>query len=287
MTTVDPMRSADDAPIPAATVMLVRDGARGLEVLMLRRQESLRVHGGAFVFPGGKVDAEDYGYADAVDPPIADRLRQALGEPDIGADDALAIHIAAMRETWEESGILIGVEDAAAQTVPARADAPEPFSGRTWGRGARLNPFQLVPWSRWITPAGSLTSNRRFDTRFFVCMAPEGQSPCHDEQESSASLWIRPGDALSAYGSGELLLVPPQILTLGHLAACGDAQQVLAHARARTPYVVRPLPMRIAGETLVAYPGDELHPEPNAVMPGPTRMFLREGRYFTSGGKAP
>ncbi|WBY01075.1 NUDIX hydrolase [Ramlibacter tataouinensis] len=264
-------------PTPAATVVVVRDGAQGIEVLMLCRQQALEVHGGVYVFPGGKVESGDRLGGGVVGRETADELCQALGEPGLAPADAVALHVAAVRETYEEAGILLGGSSCAdVCTWIARGESFAQIVRRCAG-GLQLS--NLAPWSRWITPAGSFTSSRRFDTRFFVCAAPDGQMARHDLSESSESLWVAPREALGRYGSGEIKLMPPQILTLNHLSTFPDVGSLMAAARARRPYVVRPMPVEEGGRKLVVYPGDELHAEREPVMPGPTRLVFRDGRY--------
>ena len=274
---MDPQAAAP-SPVPAATVVVVRDGAEGLEVLMLCRQQSLAVHAGAYVFPGGKVEPDDYLYANVLRRDTPEALSQALGEAGLAAADALALHVAAVRETYEESGILLG-EGASSDDLFASVGRGDPFAQIVRRCAGDLRLSTLVPWSRWITPAGSFTSSRRFDTRFFVCVAPGGQLARHDASESSEALWVAPQQALGRYWRGEIKLMPPQIMTLDHISAFRDTSSLMAAARRGRPYVVRPMPLQQGEERMVVYPGDELHVERQQVMPGPTRLFFRDGRY--------
>lgn len=278
-------------PTPAATVLMLRDGAAGLEVFMVRRHERLAVHAGAYVFPGGKVDAEDAVFNDGThldQPPEA--LREALHEPELALPDAVSLYAAAIRETFEECGVLLAHRrgDANAQQVYDGTSRGLPFAQVLRDLGLTLSTERMLPWSRWITPAASFTSTRRFDTRFFVTAAPDGQAALHDDVESSDSVWVTPRAALEKYMRGDIALVPPQIMSLAHLAHLAhdaDAAAVLAGARSRLPYIVRPMPFEEAdGARAIAYPGDVRHAERTPVMPGPSRLVVREGRLVPEGG---
>jgi len=206
----------------AATVMLVRDGASGLEVFMIRRSLRLVFAGGAHVFPGGAVDGID---------------RQA------GED---AFKVAAVRECFEEAGFLLAF-DRAGEVV--RLDDPttaerffryrgeivrgeRPLADVCATEGLRLAVDRMHYVSRWITPEGA---PRRFDTRFFVCAAPERQTPLHDAEETIAHEWVRPGDMLSRHADGAVDLMLPTQRSLQWLQEHGSASAVLEAAAAGTP----------------------------------------------------
>jgi 8-oxo-dGTP pyrophosphatase MutT (NUDIX family) len=208
----------------AATVMLVRDGTDGVEVFMVRRSLRLVFAGGAHVFPGGAVDPAD----------------REMGEGD------LAFRVAAVRECFEEAGFLLAV-DAAGDLVsledPATADRFFEYR-RQIASGARsladvcaaegLRPAvdRMHYVSRWITPEGS---PRRFDTRFFVCAAPERQTPLHDAEETIAHEWARPADVLERHREGGVDLMTPTQRSLEWLTGLGAAADVLAAAAATGP----------------------------------------------------
>lgn len=197
---------ADDVEVPikpAATVMLLRDTADGLEVFMLRRTSNAVFAGGMYVFPGGKVDASD-----AADGDIDEAFR-----------------IAAVRECYEEAGVLLAVDGDGRMVDdghPALAHRDAVYDGRLDVRalaadhGLRLA-TDALPWmSHWITPKGETT--RRFDTRFFMAAHPAGQTSHHDDNETVASMWVRPADALTRWEAGELMLMPPTVTNLKFLA---------------------------------------------------------------------
>jgi 8-oxo-dGTP pyrophosphatase MutT (NUDIX family) len=265
-----------EAPLASATVVLLRDGPRGLEVFMLRRHGLSDVLGGAYVFPGGKVDRQDAASAARLDRPL-DALCDALGEPALTADEAASLHVAAIREVFEESGVLFaeGVQDA-------RQDRT--FAQLISSPSVRLLASRLVPWSRWITPRASFRARKHFDARFFVALLPSGEQAVHDEHETTESTWVSPREALQDYWARRVDLPPPQIMTLVQLARHDSAASVLAQARGRTPPVVQPEATEEDGARLVCYPGDALHPSAVRVLPGPTRLYWRTDRYEPAGG---
>jgi 8-oxo-dGTP pyrophosphatase MutT (NUDIX family) len=213
----------------AATVMLVRD-APALEVFMLRRNPESVFAGGAYVFPGGAVDPDD----------------RALG-------DHHRFWVAAVRETFEEAGVLLARRASDGDAVDASRDVmarladdrlrllsgTESFAAVLDSHDARVDLDALVPFARWITPA---PSPRRFDTWFFAAAAPHGHAYEHDDFEAVASEWIRPADALARARSRDLELIYPTVRTLLVMARYASASDFLADARARWE---RPDPLRV------------------------------------------
>lgn len=267
---------------PAATVIMLRDGADGLEVFLLKRHGLSDVLGGAFVFPGGKVDRLDaeLDMAAHLDQPPGE-LHAALNEPDIDVLTAAGLYVAAVREVFEESGILFAQgathEHAARATALLREGrALDDMLARMQ---LRLQTSSLAPWSRWITPVVPSVTNKRFDTRFFVAAVPAGQTAIHDNHEATESIWLRPRAALEQYRNDHIVLAPPQIMTLAHLTRFGDVQQAMADARSRKPPVIQPEPFEHDGGRVVCYPGDERHPIRERAMPGPTRLRYRNKRF--------
>jgi 8-oxo-dGTP pyrophosphatase MutT (NUDIX family) len=259
----------------AATVMLVRDGDAGLEVFMLRRTLDAVFVGGFYVFPGGAVDDADR------DPDVVARCQ---GLTDAAASDllevpsgGLAYWVAAVRECFEEAGVLLACTPAG-----DIVDFHEPETARRFEehrhalyRGdlrlielcrredLRLAVGGVYYLSHWITPAGE---PRRFSTRFFVARAPRGQEPLHDDGETIASLWARPAAALDSYRAGELQLIIPTIKHLEYLAAFDTAEGVLCDAAAvRNPPAVQPRMRQNGDELELIMPGepgyDEIGPD--------------------------
>lgn len=275
-----------ESPRASATVLMLRDGAAGLEVFMLERHGLSDVLGGAYVFPGGKVDASDADLAGQLDQSPA-LLPEALGESGLGEREAAALYVAAIREVFEEAGVLF----AALGGVPlnellARRTAGGSFEQVVQAAGVPLASTALVPWSRWVTPLRSYMARKHFDARFFVATAPAGQEPTHDQHEATRSLWIAPSHALREYDAGRLPLAPPQIMSLSHLARFADVAAVMAYARSRKPPRIRPEAFEEDGVKKVCYPGDPRHSCEQRAMPGPTRLCWRNHRYEPDGGLA-
>ena len=277
-----------DGPVrPAATVIMLRDSSEAmhgshLEVFLLKRHDLSNVLGGVFVFPGGKVDPQDAQLDMAAhldQSPVA--LHSTLNEPEIDPLTAAGLYVAAVREVFEESGILFAqgatAEHAAQATVLAREGVP--FATVLSQLQLRLHTGCLVPWSRWITPTLPSVSNKRFDTRFFVAAVPPGQTAVHDNVEATDSIWLTPRGALEQYRDGLIVLAPPQIMTLAHLARYSNVQQAVDAARNCTPPVIRPEPFEHYGHRVLCYPGDERHSVKERAMPGPTRLWFR-GKMF-------
>jgi 8-oxo-dGTP pyrophosphatase MutT (NUDIX family) len=271
---------------PSATVVLLRDGSRGLEVFLLQRHGQSQVLGGAYVFPGGKVDPEDAGWADRLDLPVPG-LHARLGEPELPPATAAGLFVTAIRELFEETGLLLAdVTPQQARTAWAALRSGPRFDEVLGPAGVRLSVSALQPWSRWITPKLSSVTRKRFDTRFFLATVPAGQEPTHDTHEATASLWLTPADALRRYWDGAIDLAPPQIMSLNHLARHPDTRSALAAAAARTPPCIRPEPRDVDGERVLCYPGDPWHSEREQVLPGPTRLTWRNKRFEPEGGLA-
>ena len=271
-------------PRPAATVIMLRDGKgnqdgdTGLEVFLIRRHLKSNVLGGVFVFPGGKVDELDAELATAahIDQPPA-QLHAALNESDIDELTAAGLYIAAMREVFEESGILFadGATHEHAERATAMLREGKSFAAVLAGMELRLQASSIAPWSRWITPLSPSVMNKRFDTRFFVAALPEGQVATHDNFEATESVWLTPRAALEQHRDRVIEMAPPQIMTLAHLSRFASVQAAMAYARGRMPPIIEPHPLDIDGTRVICYPGDEQHPVKERAMPGPTRLRYR------------
>lgn len=276
----------DSPALPSATVVLLRDTAAGLEVFLLKRHGLSDVLGGAYVFPGGKMDAEDAGFAGQLDRPAAS-LAGALAEPALPEAEAAALYVAAIREMFEETGVLLAPTEAAVATHAwERHRAGESFARLAQESGWVLQASRLRPWSRWITPQVGGVIRKRFDTRFFVARVPEGQSPRHDDKEATEGLWLAPGTALRQYWERGIELAPPQIMTLAQLARRRNAAEVIDEAERTPPPRVQPEAFEEDGVRVLCYPGDPRHSVPTRALPGPTRLALRGGRFEPEGGLA-
>jgi 8-oxo-dGTP pyrophosphatase MutT (NUDIX family) len=269
---------------PSASVVLLRDGAHGLEVFLLRRHGQSDVLGGAYVFPGGKLDREDAEWADRLDRTPA-QLHALLAEPELRDEEAAGLFVAAIREVFEETGVLYAdIAPEQARTAWAALRGGPRFDELLGPLGLTLAASALQPWSRWITPTLSSVVRKRFDTRFFVAAVPPGQEARHDEHEATEGVWLAPRAALCQYWEGAIEFAPPQIMSLVHLARHDSVAGVLAAARARTPPCIRPQPQDVDGVRVLCYPGDPWHPEREQVLPGPTRLCWRNKRFEPEGG---
>ena len=280
--------SAVDLPRPAASVILLRDSAEGLQTLLLHRNTQLVNMAGIYVFPGGKLE-----YADSAADSLAlldqspELLHQQLGEPATDQAMAVGLYVAALREVLEECGMLL-IPPACTPTAPEQArcllNEGLGFSQALSRLGLRLATQQLTPWSRWITPKVPAVATRRFDARFFAALAPADQTATHDNQEATDSLWIHPRAALERYRDGTMDLAPPQIMTLAELARHQTAAQALDAAQRRRPPTIEPHTLPGEGHTVHCYPGDPLHPIPTRALPGPTRLLMRQRRFLPEAG---
>jgi 8-oxo-dGTP pyrophosphatase MutT (NUDIX family) len=218
MNTISPV-----TPVPAATLLLVRDGARGLEVLMAARHEESGFAAGALVFPGGKVDATDLAIA---------RRHAQLSEL---SDIAAASRVAAVRETWEECGILLARRLGAA----ALLSSTELREARTGGwklerlladTGLELAVDRLAAFAHWITP---VDRPKRFDTLFFIAPFEGDQQALHDGREAVDARWVRPADVIDDADAGRLKLVFAtriNLLRLGQMRSVADALEAARRA---------------------------------------------------------
>ena len=277
-----------DSPVrDAASVVMLRDGGSGLEVFLLKRHGLSDVLGGVYVFPGGKVDLED-AHLDLqahLDLP-ARELHAALHEPGLGEHAAAVLYVAALREAFEETGVLYaqGIDAAGAALASQLLREGRAFDEVLAMMALRLEASRLQPWSRWITPHVGGVMRKRFDTRFFLAAVPAGQTARHDDHEATDSVWLAPREALRKYWDGAMELAPPQIMSLAHLARHGSAASVMAQARLHPPPVIRPESFEEAGVRTLCYPGDERHTAPQRALPGPTRLHHRNGRFEPAGG---
>jgi 8-oxo-dGTP pyrophosphatase MutT (NUDIX family) len=200
---------------PAATVLLVRDGPDGLQVFMVVRHHKIDFASGALVFPGGKVEDDDISLA--------------------GGDTELASRVAAIRETFEECGVMLAPPRAADAPTPAAPGAGfrELLDARDWRSALEA----LTPFAHWITPP---ILPKRFDTRFYIVAAPPDQAAAHDGGEAVDSVWIEPARALAEAAEGRRTLVLATRLNLELLGQSASAAEAIAAAAARRIVTVEP-----------------------------------------------
>jgi 8-oxo-dGTP pyrophosphatase MutT (NUDIX family) len=271
----------------AASIVMLRDAAPGLEVFLVKRHGLSDVLGGAYVFPGGKVDTDDAHLDLAKHMDLAPaQLHEALHEPGLQVADAVALHVAAMREAFEETGVLYAQDADEARTAQAWALLREgrAFDEVLAAMQLRLRSSALQPWSRWITPVVGGVIRKRFDTRFFLATVPAGQTARHDSREATDSVWLTPRDALRQYWEGQIELAPPQIMGLAHLARHASVSSALQEARSRKPPLILPESFEEEGVRVVCYPGDERHSIRERALPGPTRLHFRNRRFEPADG---
>jgi 8-oxo-dGTP pyrophosphatase MutT (NUDIX family) len=266
----------------AATVILVRDapedgGEPDIEVCMLRRNLASEFVAGVYVFPGGAVDPDDYGEdIESLCPGRSDAEASGL----LGiASGGLAFWVAALRECFEEAGVLLAFRPADQDgdkvrlletTDPASlarfVDYRDALNAGTTRlldvcrrEGLALDVGSVHYVSHWITPE---LAPRRYDTRFFIAAAPAGQVARHDDGETIASIWIRPRQALDRFRDGEIELLPPTIENLRNLDRFRTTGEAMAWAEQITDIpAVLPIVLMEDGQLLILRPGDEGYQE--------------------------
>ena len=237
---------------PAATILLIRDGGAGLEVFMVQRHHQIDFATGAMVFPGGKVDPAD------ADPSLLARC------PGATEADARALAVAAIRETFEEAGVLLArprgketlVDGEALAGISARHRDALLADQTTMAAIAEQEDLELaadllVPFAHWITP---VFMPKRFDTHFFLVEAPAGQVAVHDGGESVDSVWIRPGDAVAEAEAGRCTIIFPTLMNVKKLGRSGSVAEAFGAARSAPPVTVFPRIEKRDGTAMLVLP---------------------------------
>lgn len=237
---------------PAATVIVLRDGVLGAEVLLLRRTHTASFFPNAWVFPGGRVEPEDA----ALPTTGGDGLPDPSWRPSA---------VAALRECFEESGVWLG---QGAPSAALRAGLNARTAKLTDEPGLVADLDRLRPWSWWITPE---EEQKRFDTRFFVALVPRAAVAEADAGETTDHRWLRPAEALRADG---VFLAPPTFRTLEELAELTSSASIWAAAATRPLPPIQPRLVREGEQTTVLLPGDPDWPSPQPT-PGPSRIVWR------------
>jgi 8-oxo-dGTP pyrophosphatase MutT (NUDIX family) len=253
------------SPRPASTVITLRDGVNGYEILMLRRNLNSDFVGGAYVFPGGRVDESDAG-------PLAERLSYGLTDAEASRrlaleSGGLAYYVACLRELFEEAGLLIACDP---QGTPIHLSDESTHRLAASRREVNAGTLDFVAMmareeflldlrgleyvAHWVTPVGP---PRRFDTRFFVALAPGDQVATHDAGETVADQWIRPTDALDAHARGQLEMIFPTIRNLEAIAHFSTSDEVLNYARALDIVRVEPRMVSRDGEVRILLSDDD------------------------------
>lgn len=274
----------------AATVLALRDTDDGPEVFMVRRDSRMGFLGGAHVFPGGALDARDSDRA-TLESVLGFDAVGDLGRIHSNPDLARGLLIAAVRELFEESGILLARDESGAwvdldQEDPRceRLKAGREELSRHGGDFAallaadrlRVDVSGLRLFAHWVTPE---REKKRFDTRFFLARAPERQSARHCDIESSAGEWITPREAMARYRGREIELVPPTIASLERLADFAGVDAALAAFDGADIPCIFPK-IFLGDEVVILYPGDADY---ESGSPGPVagrtanRLVMRDG----------
>jgi len=239
-------------PRPASTVILLRDAAAGPEVYLFRRQRTMAFAAGMTVFPGGRVDGGDASVIDSWAGPSTDWFADRMG---CSAESAAAYVAAAVRETFEESGVLLAGPSATSVVGDTTGDDWEAdrvaleagelrFADFLHRRGLVVRADLLGAWAHWITPE---FEPRRYDTRFFVAALPVGQVTRDVTSESDQVAWMRPADAVAAVEAGELLMLPPTYVCCRDLTPYDDVAAILTAAGEREIRPVLPT-VRVDGD---------------------------------------
>lgn len=246
---------------PAATVMLVRDAQPSPEVLMLVRNVKSEVFPNLSVFPGGRVDADDRRLAQRLTGVSAETAAAAL--PDLDPELAMSFFVAAIRETYEESGLVIARRRGESELVSAEvATELEPYRlsvqkhQRPFGEliekwDLELAGDRLAVHARWVTPE---PVKHRFDTLFLTAVAPAGQLAGHDGVEASSAAWLRPEDALRENQEKKRMIIFPTLCNLDTLSGHDSAEGILEASRERQIVKIQPTMKKVDGRNTVNIP---------------------------------
>ena len=286
-------------PIASATVILVTASARGsYRTFLMRRHRGQAFKGGAYVFPGGRLDEQD------CDPRLASctralsaaEARQRLQEPELPDDMALGLFFAAVRETFEEAGVLFASDRSGRLVSFSEGETAGRFAAyrlQLHEKTISLNEIAsrekilfaldlMTPYAHWITPE---IERKRFSTRFLLAIHPEGQLPFHDTIEMTKSLWISPAEALEQHRAGEILLMPPTLKTLEELNAFQSVDELFARAASRKIRPILPEAFRFDGGFGVKLPYDPEYTIQEYKRPPlqgePSRIVMRDGLWRT------
>lgn len=233
------MNNLDNKIIPASTVLIIRDGVSGLEVFMVVRHHQIDFAAGALVFPGGKVDKSDYDK----------KLNQHLCEEETSDKENIPFKIAAIRECFEEANVLFAKNKDGREII----GADKLFKLKKWrdefiNKSTSMYEFAssenmffsidvLIPFSHWVTPE---KMPKRFDTRFYIAVAPEGHDGKHDGNETVDSVWINPQQALDDCLSKKRTIIFPTRLNLEKLNQSKTVAEAINNAKNSNIVTVTP-----------------------------------------------
>jgi 8-oxo-dGTP pyrophosphatase MutT (NUDIX family) len=260
----------------AATIMILREADSGFEVFMVKRHSKSQFMANRYVYPGGKLDEADCAdgaqfeankrHVEGLTPRQA---RQRLAE-EVEPPIALGLFLAGIRETFEEAGILLARRAGEQSLIDLTRDEAVAERFRVYRKQCMDGELALSEmaeredlifpldrlgyFAHWITPD---FEPKRYDTRFFLAIAPKSQRPLHDERETTDSTWIRPKDAIEANQRGEFLLAPPTLLTLQQLAEFDSVREAFDWALEHDPPTILPEMEQRDGEIWLTLAGDE------------------------------
>jgi 8-oxo-dGTP pyrophosphatase MutT (NUDIX family) len=239
-------------PAPSATILMLRDGSEGLEVFMVVRHHQIDFASGALVFPGGKADPQDF------DPALAAHLDGAADD-----DDMRAMQVSAIREAFEECGILLARAEGSSSLIDgARLATLEPYRTSLHNGATPLIDFvrneklrlacdQLVHFAHWVTPE---MMPKRFDTHFFLAAAPADHLAVHDGHESVDSVWVRPADAVAQAAAGTRTIIFPTLRNVEKLGTFDSVSAAIEGTRGARVVRVLPWMERREGSTYLCIP---------------------------------
>lgn len=268
------MMQSKEAPVArkASTVMVLRPASLGLEVFMIQRNRKTGFMPNAWVFPGGRVDPED---SDVTLPLVGGR--DACERMRLTTMEGTPFLVAAVRETFEETGIWLGDKELTEERREALMSGTEAFRQVLLNSDVSADLDRLHPWSWWVTPK---IEPRRYDTRFFVAFTDMNTSGLHDEREAVNHRWIAPHEALVLAEKGSFPLAPPTWWTLHELNELGDISAVRAALTQRSSRAIQPiLATNDNGDWELKLPGHPEHPEPS--IPNlPHAVRFAQGRWW-------
>jgi len=293
-------------PRKAATIIILREKApKGFEVLLLKRHEKSNFFAGNYVYPGGGLEPQDcvsdiHPFCGGLSPGEASRILGSSTPP----DESLGYWVAAVRELFEEAGILLayGRKEPHGQaellTDPAKLSEYRAslqnkklsFREMAQTEGLSLALDQVIYYAHWITPEARPV---RFDTRFFIARHPEGQEANHDRQETTARAWISPANALEANLQSEIVLSPPTLKTLEDLSRFHSIRDLFPRVKEAPKPSILPILTKIPEGPLLVFPWDPEyevfkggdipspmdHGHPASLGDNSTRLLLKEGRW--------
>ena len=276
---------------PASTIVLLREAEGAPEIYMVKRSSQAAFFGGAYVFPGGKLDKTDsapelLARVRGVTPEVAARMQAE-------ATESAALCVAALRETFEEANILLAVardgepfalrEAQRASLSAARqkliAGDAGAFLSLLCEHDLYLDAARLTFCARWVTPEAE---PRRFEASFFLAQTPGDQVAAHDEAETTAGLWLSAPQILARHQEGEIFLAPPTFRTLENFARFSSLRALVEHHQRQPAPIVRPhLRFGDDSEMQLLLDHDPEHPSPSRgpFVEGDSRIVLQEGRW--------